>query len=120
MGRFVNPFTDEGFKIVFGQEISKPLLLDFLNTLLEGEEHIVDLTFSDKEQVTDYEDDRLLIYDVFALRLTVRKSSSRCRTRSKAISKSVAFIICREPYRVRAKKARSGVMTSRQSILSPL
>ena len=65
MGRFVNPFTDEGFKIVFGQEISKPLLLDFLNTLLEGEEHIVDLTFSDKEQVTDYEDDRLLIYDVF-------------------------------------------------------
>ena len=29
MGRFVNPFTDEGFKIVFGQEISKPLLLDF-------------------------------------------------------------------------------------------
>ena len=64
MGRFVNPFTDEGFKIIFGQEISKPLLLDFLNTLLEGEEHIVDLAFSDKEQVTDYEDDRLLIYDV--------------------------------------------------------
>ena len=52
MGRFVNPFTDEGFKIVFGQEISKPLLLDFLNTLLEGEDHIVDLTLSDKEQVT--------------------------------------------------------------------
>ena len=64
MGRFVNPFTDEGFKIVFGQEISKPLLLDFLNTLLEGVVHIVDLSFSDKEQVTDYEDDRLLIYDV--------------------------------------------------------
>ena len=64
MGRFVNPFTDEGFKIIFGQEISKPLLLDFLNTLLEGVEHIVDLSFSDKEQVTDYEDDRLLIYDV--------------------------------------------------------
>ena len=64
MGRFVNPFTDEGFKIIFGQEISKPLLLDFLNTLLEGVDHIVDLSFSDKEQVTDYEDDRLLIYDV--------------------------------------------------------
>lgn len=40
MGRFVNPFTDVGFKIVFGQEISKPLLLHFLNTLLEGVEEI--------------------------------------------------------------------------------
>ena len=64
MSRFINPFTDVGFKIVFGQEISKPLLLDFLNTLLEGEEHIVDLSLSDKEQLPDYEDDRTLIYDV--------------------------------------------------------
>ena len=64
MSRFINPYTDVGFKIIFGQEISKPLLLDFLNTLLEGEEHIVDLSLSDKEQVSDYEDDRTLIYDV--------------------------------------------------------
>lgn len=34
MGRFVNPFTDVGFKIIFGQEVSKPMLLHFLNTLL--------------------------------------------------------------------------------------
>ena len=26
MGKFVNPFTDTGFKILFGQELSKPLL----------------------------------------------------------------------------------------------
>lgn len=64
MGRFVNPFTDVGFKIIFGQELSKPLLIDFLNTLLAGDEHIIDLSFSDKEQIPDYEDDRLLIYDV--------------------------------------------------------
>ena len=31
MGKFVNPFTDVGFKIIFGQEFSKPQLLDFLN-----------------------------------------------------------------------------------------
>ena len=68
MGRFVNPFTDVGFKIVFGQEISKPLLLHFLNTLLEGVEEIVDLSFSDKEQVADYDDDRTLIYDVLCTR----------------------------------------------------
>lgn len=39
MARFINPFTDVGFKRIFGQEISKPLILDFLNSLLTGEEH---------------------------------------------------------------------------------
>lgn len=37
MGKYVNPFTDIGFKRIFGQEISKPLIIDFLNNLLEGE-----------------------------------------------------------------------------------
>ena len=37
MGRFINPFTDVGFKRIFGQEINKDLLIDFLNSLLEGE-----------------------------------------------------------------------------------
>lgn len=31
MGKFINPFTDYGFKKIFGQEISKDLLIDFLN-----------------------------------------------------------------------------------------
>ena len=65
MAKFINPFTDVGFKRVFGQEISKPLILDFLNTLLLGEEHIANLTFLDKEQPALYEDDRSLIYDIY-------------------------------------------------------
>ena len=43
MGRFINPFTDVGFKIIFGQEFSKPRLLDFLNALLVGERVITNL-----------------------------------------------------------------------------
>ena len=49
MGRFINPFTDVGFKRIFGQEINKDLLIDFLNSLLVGERHIEDITFLDKE-----------------------------------------------------------------------
>ncbi len=60
MAKFINPFTDVGFKRVFGQEISKPLILDFPNNLLLGEEHIADITFLDKEQPALYEDDRSL------------------------------------------------------------
>lgn len=67
MTKFVNPFTDIGFKIIFGQEISRPLLLDFLNTLLEGKEKIVDLSFLDKEQPALFEDDRSLIYDIYCV-----------------------------------------------------
>lgn len=64
MGKFINPFTDIGFKIIFGQEFSKPRLLDFLNTLLEGEHTITDLSFLDKEQPAIYDGDRSPIYDI--------------------------------------------------------
>ncbi|MBR1394287.1 MAG: PD-(D/E)XK nuclease family transposase [Prevotella sp.] len=64
MGKFINPFTDVGFKIIFGQEFSKPRLLDFLNTLLEGERVITDLKFLDKEQPAIYDGDRSPIYDI--------------------------------------------------------
>lgn len=65
MGKFINPFTDVGFKRIFGQEVSRPLLLDFLNNLFKGEKVIKSLTFLDKEQPADYRDDRSLIYDVY-------------------------------------------------------
>ncbi len=37
MAKYINPFTDWGFKRLFGQEFSKDLLISFLNDLLEGE-----------------------------------------------------------------------------------
>ena len=64
MGKFINPFTDVGFKIIFGQEFSKERLLDFLNTLLVGERSITDLKFLDKEQPAVYDGDRSPIYDI--------------------------------------------------------
>ena len=65
MGKFINPFTDVGFKRIFGQEVSKPVLLAFLNSLLEGERQIVDLKFLDKEKLGLADGDRSLIYDIY-------------------------------------------------------
>ena len=65
MAKFINPFTDIGFKRIFGQEVSKPVLIAFLNCLLEGEHHIIDLKFLDKEQPGESVDDKSLIYDVY-------------------------------------------------------
>ena len=65
MAKFINPFSDIGFKRIFGQEFSKPLLMSFLNSLLVGEKTIVDITFLDKEQPAIYDEDRSLIYDIY-------------------------------------------------------
>ena len=65
MGKYINPFTDLGFKRIFGQEISKPLLIDFLNNLLVDELKIVDLTFLNKELPSENFEDRSLIYDIY-------------------------------------------------------
>lgn len=65
MSRFINPFTDWGFKRIFGQEINKDLLIQFLNDLLVGERRITDLRFMDKEQLPEAKDQRGAIYDIF-------------------------------------------------------
>ena len=54
--RFINPFTDYGFKRIFGTELSKDLLIEFLNSLLP-EVHIEDLTFCNVEQFAQIEND---------------------------------------------------------------
>ena len=65
MGRFINPFTDVGFKRIFGQSVHKDLLIDFLNDLLVGEKRITDITFLDKELLPDFSGDRGVIYDIY-------------------------------------------------------
>ncbi len=50
--RYINPYTDFGFKKIFGEEASKPLLIDFLNALLPEQHRITDLTFKNTEQLT--------------------------------------------------------------------
>ena len=50
--KYFNPFTDFGFKKIFGEELNKALLIDFLNELLRSEEStIVDLEYLTNEQL---------------------------------------------------------------------
>lgn len=88
MAKFINPFTDVGFKRVFGQEISKPLILDFLNNLLLGEEHVANLTFLDKEQPALYDDDRSLVYDIYCETDTGKKIIVEMQNKSQPYFKS--------------------------------
>ena len=39
--RYVNPYTDFGFKMLFGSEVNKELLISFVNSLFNGKEVIM-------------------------------------------------------------------------------
>ncbi|NCP84305.1 MAG: hypothetical protein GW823_05295 [Bacteroidetes bacterium] len=52
MAKFINPFTDFGFKKLFGEESSKEILISFLNELLVHESGtIVDIAYLNTEQL---------------------------------------------------------------------
>jgi len=64
--KYVNPFTDFGFKKLFGEEINKDLLLDFLNELLKEEQgKIKDLTYLKTEQLSATGADRGAVFDLY-------------------------------------------------------
>ena len=64
-GKYINPFTDFGFKKIFAEEASKPLLIDFLNALLNQESKITDITFKNTEKLGLTQADRKAVYDIF-------------------------------------------------------
>ena len=64
--KYINPFTDYGFKKLFGEEPNKDLLLDFLNELLKEEQgQIVELNYIKTEQLGTTEVDRKAIFDLY-------------------------------------------------------
>ncbi|MDR1270418.1 MAG: Rpn family recombination-promoting nuclease/putative transposase [Planctomycetaceae bacterium] len=65
MGIFFDPYSDYGFKKLFGEEGSKDILIDFLNTMLPERHQIAELTFSDKEIVPAGMFDRRGSYDIY-------------------------------------------------------
>jgi len=64
--KYINPFTDYGFKRLFGEEPNKDLLLDFLNELLKEEEgKITELSYLPNEKLPISLGDRRAIFDIY-------------------------------------------------------
>ncbi|MFM2267246.1 MAG: hypothetical protein RL757_687, partial [Bacteroidota bacterium] len=63
--KYINPFTDFGFKKLFGSELNKDLLIDFLNeVILPKTRKIADLTYKKNEHLGASEFDRKAIFDL--------------------------------------------------------
>jgi predicted transposase/invertase (TIGR01784 family) len=63
--KYINPFTDFGFKKIFGEQASKELLIDFLNALIPQANKIIDLNFKNTEHLGQKELDRNAIFDIY-------------------------------------------------------
>ena len=66
VGKYINPFTDYGFKYLFGTEPNKEFTLALVNELLHGQERIKSLTLIPSEQLGDTKEDRRAVFDVYA------------------------------------------------------
>ena len=67
---YINPYTDFGFKRLFGSEASKPFLMDFLNSILPPHHQIAELAFKNTEQLGLTQNDRKAIYDIYCHSIT--------------------------------------------------
>ena len=64
--KYINPFTDYGFKRLFGEEPNKDLLLDFLNELLKSEQGtITEITYLKSDKLGSSEDERKAVFDLY-------------------------------------------------------
>lgn len=66
--KYINPFTDFGFKKLFGSEPNKDLLIDFLNQVVLPEQHrITELSYTRNEHLGATELDRKAIFDLYCI-----------------------------------------------------
>ena len=63
--KYINPFTDFGFKKLFGTEMNKDLLMDFLNELIYNQGKIKEVKYINPEQLGRSEDDRRAVFDIY-------------------------------------------------------
>jgi predicted transposase/invertase (TIGR01784 family) len=64
--RYIDPYTDFGFKKLFGTELNKDLLISFLNALFnDAKREIKDVKYLNAEQLGDGYGDRRAVFDVY-------------------------------------------------------
>lgn len=63
--KYINPLTDFGFKKLFGTEMNKDLLIDFLNQILPKNKKVKDLVYSSTDKPGATKKERKAIFDLY-------------------------------------------------------
>ena len=87
--RYINPYTDFGFKKLFGTVINKELLISFLNALFSGREVVKDITYLNPEHLGSLELDRKAVFDVYCENEQGEKYAHAAKHQDKSRIKSI-------------------------------
>jgi hypothetical protein len=115
--KYINPFTDYGFKRLFGEEPNKDLLLDFLNELLKEEQgEIIELTYLKNENLSTTELNRKAIFDLYCTNERGEKFIVELQKPSKNFSRTGQSIIRLSQSGSKLSLAVSGVLSLKRFI----
>ncbi len=102
--KYFNPYTDFGFKKLFGEEGSKDLLIDFLNQLLPDYHQIAELNFKNVEQLPDIGTERKAYFDIYCESVTGEKFIVEMQKAKAEFFKDRALFYTSFPIREQAQK----------------
>ena len=106
LNKYINPFTDFGFKRLFGEEAHKNLLQDFLNELLPITDKITEITFKSPEQMGDTAQDRRAVYDIYCTTQTSAFFIVEMQKAFQAYFKDRTIFYTTFPIRAQAKQGK--------------
>lgn len=104
ISKYFNPYTDFGFKKLFGEEASKDLLIDFLNQLLPEHHQIKDLTFKNPENIAPTMEERKAIFDIYCESKTGEKFIVEMQKAKMRFFKDRSLFYSTFPIREQSKK----------------
>ena len=105
--RYINPYTDFGFKKLFGTEMNKDLLISFLNALLDiGKNKITDVQYLNSESLGAGQDDRRSVFDVYCKTKDGSRFIVEMQKAEQAYFKDRSVYYATTPIRDQAKKGK--------------
>ena len=105
--KYINPYTDFGFKKLFGTEMNKDLLISFLNALFNGsQKEIEDVQYLNGENLGDGYGDRRSVFDVYCMAKDGSRFIVEMQKAEQEYFKDRSIYYATTPIRQQAKKGK--------------
>lgn len=92
--RYVNPYTDFAFKLLFGTDLNKEILIGFLNALFDGKQVIEDVIYLNTEHLGSKETDRRAVFDVYCENEKGEKILIEMQRRGATVFQGPEYLLC--------------------------
>ena len=105
--KYINPYTDFGFKKLFGTEMNKDLLVSFLNALFnDSTKEIEDVQYLNSESLGEGYGDRRSVFDVYCIAKDNSRFIVEMQKAEQTYFKDRSLYYTTTPIRQQAKKGK--------------